>query len=207
MGADHGIGEEGCPSLIQRPVSTSQDSSAQDTPRYVVRLPGRMLIPGEVEQTCVLEAVQGREAFFRITLPPVSSQRGKVVAYVDLIGRIEGSALRIDHDRIAFTIAAPNAKMVRLHQQFALIASMPENDREELRGHRRIVPDMRDISILLPRGIIGSGWLRDLSRSGAAVQTSSVVAVGDRVLLGTTRATCPGYLQEASLFNSRDFCL
>ena len=131
--------------------------------------------------------VQGRQATFRTTDPGVEGSRGTAVAYVDLVGRLEGPVVRTAPDRVSLTIMAPDAKWARLRQQLALIADMPTDEREELRLHRRIVPDVTDVRLLLPHDVAAIGRIRDVSRSGAAIESRAAVSVGDRITIGATR--------------------
>ena len=77
--------------------------------------------------------------------------------------------------------------MERLDRQLAILASMPAGGREELRGHRRIVPEVCDVSVRLWDEIVVDGRLRDLSRSGAGIEIEAVVAVGYPIVVGTTQ--------------------
>lgn len=168
---------------------TASHPGTGEAPTYVVRLPGRILVSGLVEQGCVLETVQGRQATFRTTDPGVEGSRGTAVAYVDLIGRLEGPLVRTAPDRVSLTITVPDAKWARLRQQLALIADMPADERDEPRLHHRIVPDITDVRLLLPHDVAAIGRIRDVSRSGAAIESRAAVSVGDRVTVGATRGT------------------
>ena len=154
-----------------------------------VELRGRILVAGEPEAACTLDTVLGREASFTASLPTSEARGscGRAVAYLEFVGRIEGLATRTGEDRVVVTMAAPEAKWDRLQRQFAILARMPASDRDELRGHRRIAVEVPDVEISLPNGISVSGRIRDLSRSGAAVEIPVPVAVGERVVLGATR--------------------
>lgn len=154
-----------------------------------VKLRGRILVAGEPEAACTLDTVLGREASFTASLPASEARGpcGRAVAYLEFVGRIEGLAIRTEGDRVVVTMAAPEAKWDRLQQQFAILARMPASDRDELRGHRRIAVEVPDVEISLPNGISVPGRIRDLSRSGAAVEVPVPVAVGERVVLGATR--------------------
>lgn len=65
-----------------------------------------------------------------------------------------------------------------------------------MRAHRRAVPEMRDVSIRLWDEIMVDGQLRDLSRSGTAVEVEAVVAVGDPIVLGTTRGRVSRFFRD-----------
>lgn len=154
-----------------------------------VRLRGRILVAGQAELACTLEIVAGREAVVTAPLPPSEARGpcGRAVAYLEFVGRIEGPAARTGDDRLVMSIAAPESKWDRLAQQFAILARMPAADRDELRGHRRIAVDEPEIAVSLSNGVSVTGRIRDLSRSGAAIEADVAVAVGDRVVLGATR--------------------
>lgn len=154
-----------------------------------VKLRGRILIVGEPETACTLDTVIGREATFEAPFPGFEAcgPCGRAVAYLEFVGRIEGIATRTGEDCVTVTMVAPEAKWDRLQRQFAILACMPASDRDELRGHRRIAVEVPEVEISLPNGISVPGRIRDLSRSGAAVEVPVPVAVGERVVLGATR--------------------
>ena len=168
--------------------SAARDGGTE--PRLLrVKLRGRILVAGEPEVACMLDTVAGRDATFTAALgaPEARGPCGRAVAYLEFVGRIEGLATRTDDDRLVVAMAAPEAKWDRLQRQFAILARMPIADRDELRGHRRIAVEVPDVEISLPNGLSVPGRIRDLSRSGAAVEVPVPVAVGERVVLGATR--------------------
>ena len=60
-------------------------------------------------------------------------------------------------------------------------------DRENLRGHRRIVPESPHVVMALPDGSSTHVRVQDVSRSGAAVRSGMVPEHGTVVTLGATR--------------------
>ena len=155
--------------------------------RFAVDLPGRLLVNGEVEQSCVLDVVDGWEACFTTNMSGDVGIRGRAVCYLDLVGRLEGPAVRSGPNNLIVTLSVPETKWARLRQQFALLASTSAADRDNLRGHRRIIPDVVAVEILPQNGSLAAGVIRDVSRSGAAIEASTTVKMGDRITLGTTR--------------------
>ena len=155
--------------------------------RFAVDLPGRVLVNGEMEQSCVLDVVDGREAYFTTNTSGDVGIRERAICYLDLVGRLEGAAVRSGPKKLIVTLSVPETKWARLRQQFALLASTSAADRDNLRGHRRIVPDVVDVDILPQNGSSAPGVIRDVSRSGAAIEASATVKMGDRITLGTTR--------------------
>ncbi len=168
-------------------VEADKAAAVPDDDMLLVRLPGRFLIQGLEEAQCLLISVAGQDAIVSTGEIRGTPRTDRIVLYLDLIGRLEGAATWLGHNQLSVRIAAPAAKLVRLRQQFALLAGMPPQDRENLRGHRRIRLDAPDVNLALPGDENVMVRVKDVSRSGAAVQTDLVPVIGEAVTLGSTR--------------------
>jgi hypothetical protein len=111
----------------------------------------------------------------------------RAILYLDLVGRIEGTVSWVGRAEVEVDVTAPSAKWLRLQQQFAVLAAMAPDDRNNLRGYRRIALDVPEVELSLPDGRTMGARIRDVSRSGAAVLSGMALEVGTLVTLGTTR--------------------
>lgn len=153
-----------------------------------VRLPGRFLAQGVGERPCTLVShYRGR---LSVTTGKVgaSASDGRVVVYLDLVGRIEGEAVWTSDDAFSLGIAAPPDKRVRLARQFAKLARLPPDGRDELRGQHRVKPDVDAVEVVRGTGERIRATLVDLSRSGAAIRSMTLPREYEDVTVGRTPA-------------------
>ena len=163
-----------------------QAQFAAGDPVTILDLDGRVLIDG-ADARCTVPWVRGRTARVSINRPDAFSPGARVIVYLDLIGRIEGTATQVDDTGLDLAIVAPPAKRERLRRQFATVAAMAPEDRANVRGHRRVVSDRPDVRLTSADGVETAAQVRDISRSGAAVSSHVLPEVGAVVILGTTR--------------------
>ncbi len=159
---------------------------ATGEPVELLDLDGRILVDG-ADMRCKVPWVRGRMARVGIGQPTGFVPGRRVIVYLDLIGRVEGTASRVDATGLDLAIVAPPAKWERLRRQFATVAALAPEDRVNLRGHRRIVPDRPDVRLTSADGSEIGAHVRDVSRSGAAVTSDMRPEVGSIVTLGATR--------------------
>jgi hypothetical protein len=174
------------------PLTASQDPEASiDTDPhstiYHLRLPGRVLIKGLEEETCLLRWVCGLVARIVVERAGASLSGSRAILYLDLIGRVEGTIAWASSAEIDVAIEAPSAKRLRLQQQFEKLAAMAPDERENVRGHRRITLTAPDVALWLMDGMTTMARVRDISRSGAAVIATILPETGTIVVLGSTR--------------------
>lgn len=155
-------------------------------PVDLLDLDGRVMVDG-VDVRCRVPWVRGRTAHVSMAQPAGFAPGDRVIVYLDLIGRLEGVASPLDATSLELAIVAPPAKWERLRRQFSTVAAMAPEDRANLRGHRRIVPDHPDVRLTSTDGVDTPAQLRDLSRSGAAVTSHIPPQVGSIVALNSTR--------------------
>ncbi len=154
---------------------------------YHLGLPGRVLIKGYNEDTCMLRWVRGTVARVEVGIEFETMSGGRAVLYLDLVGRVEGLMSWMGPKQIDVAIEAPKTKWLRLQQQFSVLAAMAPAERENVRGYRRIALNAPDVALWLTNGLTLQASVRDISRSGAAVQASVLPETGSIVILGSTR--------------------
>ena len=169
--------------MLEPPAAEADPDSAV----HHLRLPGRVLIKGSDEETCLLRWVRGTVARVEVGIVTETVSGHRAVLYLDLIGRIEGLMSWMGPKQIDVVIEAPKTKWLRLQQQFSMLAAMAPADRENVRGYRRIALNAPDVALWLTNGLTLQASVRDISRSGAAVRASIMPETGSIVILGTTR--------------------
>lgn len=180
---DHGISGLRAVGLLRQ---TGAETGSENT-IYHLGLSGRVLIKGCNEDTCLLRWVRGTVARVEVGIEFETVSAGRAVLYLDLIGRVEGLMSWMGPRQIDVAIEAPKTKWLRLQQQFSVLAAMAPAERENVRGYRRIALNVPDVSLWLTNGLTLQASVRDISRSGAAVQASVLPEPGSIVTLGSTR--------------------
>src|SRR5436309_15441582 len=116
---------------------------------------------------------------------PVTGEPGqRVVAYIDHLGRIEGTITRVSPTGFAMSIAATPRKRDKLAAQLTWLANRHILGLPEDRQHERIVPRNPVTQLVLPNGTAMTCRLIDMSLSGAAVVTEERPPIGALVQLG-----------------------
>jgi hypothetical protein len=165
-------------------------------PRGVVQLPrfqrvkisvlGRYMLQDRREFPCqVLEMSPGDAA----VVAPIPGQVGeKVIAYLDLIGRIEGTVTaQMDGGFMMDVVASPR-KRDKMAAQLTWLANKDILNLPEDRRHERVVPDNRHSTVVLDDGRRYNCKIIDISLSGAAIELAVRPAMGTPVTLGRMRA-------------------
>src|SRR5438552_18981901 len=118
---------------------------------------------------------------------PVTGEPGqRVVAYIDHLGRIEGTITRVSPTGFAMSIAATPRKRDKLAAQLTWLANRHILGLPEDRQHERIVPENAAGRLILANGLNISCRVIDISQSGAAIGTRERPEIGPLVTLGKT---------------------
>ncbi|KAA5603666.1 PilZ domain-containing protein [Blastochloris sulfoviridis] len=154
--------------------------------RVPVTLLGRFMLEDQQEYPCqTINMSPGGVAL----IAPVLPRKGeRVVAYIDQIGRIEGSVARVFEHGFAMTISGTLRRREKLAEVLTWLANRGKLGLPEDRRHARLAPrDPRSI-ITLPTGSTFPCLVVDVSLSGAAVRSEIRPPVGTRITLGRTPA-------------------
>jgi hypothetical protein len=154
--------------------------------RVRVNLLGRYMLADRREFPCqVMDMSPGGMAL----IAPVSGKAGeRVVAYIDHLGRLEGTIVRVYPNGFAMSIAATQRKRDKLAAQLTWLANRHILNLPEDRRHDRIVPRDPRTVMVLDNGTSIPCRIVDMSLSGAAVATADKPEVGALVMLGKTQA-------------------
>ncbi len=174
------------------PVRTRAESSKFQ--RVKVSVLGRYMLADRREFPCqVLEMSPGDA----MVIAPVAGSPGeKVIAYIDLMGRIEGTILNQVEGGFLMDIAASPRKRDKMAAQLTWLANKDILNLPEDRRHERVVPDIRHSTVVLDDGRRYNCKIIDISLSGAAIELDVRPAMGTPVTLGRMRARVVRHFQN-----------
>jgi len=154
--------------------------------RVKVSVLGRYMLADRREFPCqVLEMSPGDAS----VIAPVSGNVGeKVIAYLDHLGRVEGTVTASIDGGFVMDVSASPRKRDRMSAQLTWLANKDVLNLPEDRRHERVVPDIRHSSVVLDDGRRYNCKIIDISLSGAAIELAVRPAMGTPVTLGRMRA-------------------
>jgi hypothetical protein len=175
-------------------VSTAGAIDARSFQRVVVNLAGRLMLPDLSEHDCKAVDMSPGDILFQSPAFPKLGER--IIAYIDHLGRLEGSVIKlVDHGFIV-TIIATERKREKLAAQLTWLANKTALGLPEDRRHERIAPTTTRSEIVLDDGRAYSCRIIDLSMSGAAIEIDVRPALGTPVRLGAMRGRVVRHFQE-----------
>jgi len=169
---------------------------AEDTrfQRVKVSVLGRYMLADRREFPCQILEMSPGDA---LVIAPISGIVGeKIIAYVDHIGRIEGTITDNIDGGFVMDIAASTRKRDKMAAQLTWLANKDVLNLPEDRRHERVVPDIRHSSLVLDDARRYNCKIVDISLSGAAVEIDVRPALGTPVTLGRMRARVVRHFQN-----------
>ena len=150
--------------------------------RVKVNLLGRYMLADRREFPCqVSDMSPGGMAL----IAPVQGAIGeRIIAYVDHVGRLEGTVTRTFQNGFAMTIAATARKRDKLAAQLTWLANRQILNMPEDRRHGRITPRNPNARLIMPNGLNLACRIIDMSESGAAIATDQRPPAGTLVTVG-----------------------
>jgi hypothetical protein len=162
--------------------------------RVKVSVLGRYMLADRREFPCQILEMSPGDA---VVIAPVAGEAGeKVIAYVDLVGRIEGTVLSPMEGGFLMDISASPRKRDKMAAQLTWLANKDVLNLPEDRRHERVVPDIRHSTVVLDDGRRYNCKIIDISLSGAAVELDVRPAMGTPVTLGRMRARVVRHFQN-----------
>src|SRR5690606_4407963 len=136
--------------------------------RVKVSLLGRYMLADRREFPCQILEMSPGEA---MVIAPVSGTVGeKVIAYLDSLGRIEGTITDMIEGGFAMEVLASSRKRDKMAAQLTWLANKDLLNLPEDRRHERVVPDNRHSTVVLDDGRRYNCKIIDISLSGAAIE-------------------------------------
>lgn len=123
----------------------------------------------------------------RFICPARPTEGERVIAYIDHLGRLEGTFIKSVDGGFVMSILATERKREKLAAQLTWIANKHELGLPEDRRHDRLTPRITRSEIVLDDGRRYPCRIMDLSLSGAAVDIDIRPAMGTAVRLGNMR--------------------
>jgi hypothetical protein len=185
--------------LVQGPNAEPQDRERRWFQRVRVNLLGRFILSDSREYPC---QVQDMSPGGVCLVAPVSGKVGeRVVAYVDQVGRLDGTNVRTNPTGFALSFAATPRKRDKLAAQLTWLANRNLLNLPQQREHQRVVPRNPHATLVLAAGSLATCQVVQLSQSGAAVRSQVRPPVDSLVRLGrvegrVTRVSDDGFAVE-----------
>jgi len=178
----------------ERPCVLALSDERRRFQRVRVNLLGRYMLADRREFPCqVVDMSPGGMA----VIAPVNGKAGeRVIAYIDHIGRLEGSIVRQFANGFAMTISATPRKRDKLAAQLTWLANRHILGLPEDRRHGRVVPRDPVSTMVLPNGTSINCRVIDMSLSGAAVATDQRPPIGTLITLGKTQGRIVRHLDQ-----------
>jgi len=154
--------------------------------RVKVRLSGRFMRSDRREFDCV--TIDMSPGGIALASDAAVEPGGRIVVYLDHLGRLEGNVARIFLGGFAIRMKLLPAKRNKLADQLTWLANRGLLGMPEDRRHERIEPRNPRTTLRLANGRGFDARLIDVSQSGAAVAVDARPAFGERVTIGSTPA-------------------
>ena len=165
--------------------ATPQPAYQRAFQRVSVQLEGRLMLANYEEYVCSVVDMSPGDVRFTCEARPADGER--VIAYIDHLGRLEGTVVKtVDHGFV-MSIVATDRKREKLAAQLTWIANKHELGLPEDRRHDRLTPRITRSEIVLDDGRRYPCRIMDLSLSGAAIDIDIRPAIGTAVRLGNMR--------------------
>src|SRR6218665_3397837 len=155
---------------------------------------GRYMLADRREFPCQILQIAPGDA---VVIAPIAGSVGeRVVAYLDHMGRIEGSINTLIDGGFVMDIVASPRKRDKMAAQLTWLANKDILNLPEDRRHERVVPDTRHSTVVLDDGRRYNCKIIDISLSGAAIELAVRPAMGTPVTLGRMRARVVRHFQD-----------
>lgn len=178
----------------ESPAARKPQPEQRSFQRVSVNLPGRLMLASHDEYDCTVLDMSPGDASFVCAARPRMGER--IIAYVDHLGRIEGTVALLNDSGFAITLNATDRKREKLAAQLTWIANKHELGLPEDRRHSRLTPRNTRIDLTLDDGRRYPCRIIDLSLSGAAVDIDVRPALGTAVQLGHMKGRVVRHFQE-----------
>ena len=177
--------------------TTPDEEKARDRRRYqrfTITLLGRFMRENKQEYPCKLcnISVGGASLY-----SPVNVEMGeRVIAYLDHLGGLEGTVVRLFDGGFAIKLIATRHKKEKLAAQITWLINRNELTGIEERRHERVKVSDKFLTLKLDEGIAIECRVLDVSLSGAAIETNARPPIGADVLLGSLRCRVIRHLEN-----------
>jgi hypothetical protein len=162
--------------------------------RVKVSVLGRYMLVDRREFPCQVLEMSPGDAMVVAPVPGIIGER--VIAYLDHLGRVEGTITTLSDGGFEMEIIASGRKRDKMAAQLTWLANKDILNLPEDRRHERVVPDNRHSTVVLDDGRRYNCKIIDISLSGAAIELAVRPAMGTPVTLGRMRARVVRHFQD-----------
>ena len=162
--------------------------------RVDVTLPGRFMRQNRTEYVCTISAMSPGDATFRSQI--ICAPGEKIIAYMDHVGRIEGTVSRVDNGGFGVVFSASERKREKLASQLTWLINRTELGLAEDRRHERLAPRRNQTVLEMSNGHHYPCSILDMSFSGMAVGLDHRPEMGSRVIIGSIRGQVVRHFEE-----------
>ncbi|MFB2553267.1 PilZ domain-containing protein [Ensifer soli] len=162
--------------------------------RVAVNLNGRLMLDNHDEYDCKAIDMSPGDVMLASDAKPRAGER--IIAYVEHVGRLEGTVTRIAERNFVIRINATDRKREKLAAQLTWIANKHELGLPEDRRHDRLTPRRTRTELTFDDGTKYHCRIIDLSLSGAAVDIEVRPPLGMAVMMGSMRARVVRHFEE-----------
>jgi len=162
--------------------------------RVKVSVLGRYMLTDRSEYPCQVLEMSPGDAVVVAPVPGTAGER--VVAYLDHLGRVEGTITEVIEGGFKMELAASPRKRDKTAAQLTWLANKDLLNLPEDRRHERVVPDNRHSTVVLDDGRRYNCKIIDISLSGAAIELAVRPAMGTPMTLGRMRAKVVRHFPE-----------
>ncbi len=152
-----------------------------------VVLLGRYMLPNRMEYPC--QTIDISPGGVHLAAPARPNPGERIIAYIEHLGRIEGTCVRTTMEGFAMTITASSRKREKFTAQLTWLANREELGLPEDRRHERVVPRNPRAVVTMDDGTEHVVRLLDISLSGAAFTTDLDLPMHMPLRIGSTPAT------------------
>ena len=150
--------------------------------RFNLKLPGRYMLSDGAEFGC--ETIDVSPGGIAIRGARSGRLRERVVAYIDGLGRVEGTIARLCRDWFAVEVHAPSSKQERLAAKIGWLLKRERDGLSDRRRRQRVELSDDETVLRTTDGAVFRARLIDVSVSGAAILVDAALPLGAPVLLG-----------------------
>lgn len=161
--------------------------------RVKVSLLGRYMLADRREYPC--QTVDMSPGGVRLTCAALGEIDERVVLYLEHIGRIEGSIVRILPGGFAVQLSATLRKRDKIASQLTWLANRDSLGLPEGRTHERLTPHVTGVVLRLESGREIGARIIDISMSGVALSTATAPPLGTSLLVGRTPGRVVRYFE------------
>ncbi len=154
--------------------------------RVKVRLTGQFMRQDRQEFPCATIDISPGGIAFEAEAGGEIGER--IIAYLNQIGRVEGTVARHFYGGFAIQMKLPPLKREKLADQLTWLANRQVLGMPEDRRHERIAPRERNTTLTLPGGREHLARIIDVSRSGVALAVDVTPPIGTPVTVGSRPA-------------------